>query len=147
MKLTLQNSEKIKQFESELEEHLLLSLRAENTQAQNGPINLAVRDTNGELIAGLSGSTSYGWLHVHMMWVAEVHRRQGYARQLLNEAFALARDRGCHSAWLDTSSPSAHVAWTKMGFCDFGCLANAPDQHPKGHQRRFMQRSLPLEPL
>lgn len=128
-------------FVNVLETHLLNSLRADNEQAKNEPIRLAIRTENGAVLAGISGRTSYGWLHVDMLWVAPEHRRQGYGRQLVNTALERARSLGCHSAWLDTSNPVASKIWKGLGFNEFGRLENAAHQHPAGHRRWFLQKT------
>jgi len=128
-------------FVEVLEMHLLNSLRADREQARNEPIRLAIHAANGGLVAGLSGRTSYGWLHVDMLWVAPEHRRQGYGMQLVDTALERAKSLGCHSAWLDTSSPVAFTIWKRLGFSEFGRLENDAYQHPAGHRRWFLRKS------
>ena len=128
-------------FNDVLEMHLLNCLRAGSEQARNDPIRLAIRTDDGAVLAGLSGRTSYGWLHVDMLWVAPEHRRQGYGRQLVNTALENARSLGCHSAWLETSNPVAFTIWKQLGFSEFGRLENIVDQHPAGHRRWFLQKT------
>lgn len=127
-------------FETELEARLLTSLRADSEQASNEPVRLAIPTKDGAVLAGLSGRTSYGWLHVDMLWVAPEHRRRGYGRQLVDAALERALSLGCHSAWLDTSSPVACEIWKRLGFSEFGRLENALHQHPAGHRRWFLQK-------
>lgn len=127
-------------FELTLETELLANLRTENVQAVNSRICLAERDADGRIIAGLSGSTSYGWLHIHMVWVSPDQRRCGRARTLVDAATAIATERGCHAAWLDTSSPAALLAWKRLGFVEFGKISNKTGQYPEQHARWFLQR-------
>lgn len=129
-------------FDTNLEAQLLESIRADSTQARNEPIRFAMHAADGVLLAGLSGRTSYGWLHLDMLWVAPDHRKKGYGRKLVTRAFDKARSLGCHSAWLDTSTPAAFDAWQKLGFSEFGRLTNVAGQHPERHQRWFMRTSL-----
>ena len=127
-------------FDAALEAQLLTSLRMENEQASSTAIRLAITVADGGLVAGLSGRTSYGWLHLDMVWVSPQHQRRGHARALVHDACAMAFALGCHAAWLDTSSPTALIVWKKLGFVEFGRLENTPIQRPAGHRRWFLQK-------
>ncbi|MCR9157974.1 MAG: GNAT family N-acetyltransferase [Rhodobacteraceae bacterium] len=119
-------------FVDVLEMHLLNSLRADIEQARNEPICLTIQAANTDFVADLVGHTSYGWLHLNMLWVAPEHRRQGYGRQLVNVPLERAQSLECHSAWLDTSNPVAFTIWKRLGFSEFGRLENGSLQHPAG---------------
>lgn len=129
-------------FDRTLESPLLKDLQAAMPQGVNSKVALSVYSDDGALIAGLSGTTSYGWLRVNMIWVDQHHRRAGYARQLMRHAFDVALDRGCHSAWLETSSAGARDFYLSIGFEQFGQLCNGPDAIPPSHQRWFLKASL-----
>ena len=58
----------------------------------------------------------------------------------MGRAEALARERGCHSAWLDTFSFQARGFYEKLGYQEFGRLDYPPD-----HYKHFMRK--PLTPL
>src|SRR5215470_7884084 len=60
-----------------------------------------IRDGDGEIAAGLAGNTYGDWLFVENLWVREDMRSKGLGRHLLAAAEQRARERGCHSAWLD----------------------------------------------
>jgi GNAT superfamily N-acetyltransferase len=90
----------------------------------------------------LVGSTSYGWLLVKMLWVAEELRGQGFGARLMTQAEIIARSRGCHGAWLDTSSARAERFYTRLGYEPFGILINGPGQQPQGHRRAFLAKRL-----
>lgn len=125
-----------------LEPDLLAALARENQQSENTSFALSCADDTGQMIAGLSASTSYGWLLIKMLWVADGARGQGIARTLMTQAHDMGRDAGCHAAWLDTSSPSAHQFYLHLGYSEFGLLANAPENPLPDHRRWFMQKSL-----
>lgn len=129
-------------FSGQLETLLLESLRRDLPQAANETISLAEYAADGQLLAGLSGSTAYGWLLIKLLWVAPEARRQGFASRLVGQALEMARERGCHAAWLDTSNPAAHAFYLRLGFADFGRLENGPGQFPETHRRWFMRRDL-----
>lgn len=129
-------------FLRDLEAALLEDLRASSIQAHNSRIDLAVRDDDGSLLAGLAATTSYGWLRVNMVWVSTRHRRTGLGRQIMQEAMDLGLERGCHAAWLETSNPQARTFYENLGFDVFAKLANDAENVPVSHRRWFLRRTL-----
>lgn len=127
---------------AELETSLLLDLRQSMPQSRNEAITLSVIRSDGSLVAGLAGSTSYGWLLIKVLWVTPELRRQGYGRALVTNAFVRARSIGCHSSWLDTSNEPAQHFYASLGFKVFGVLQNQGADIPKCHKRWFMSRSI-----
>lgn len=93
---------------------------------------------DGVAAGGLIGSTNLGWLHVNLLAVAPAARRSGVGRILLEAAEALARERGCHGAWLDTLDHQGPDYYPRLGWEMFGEL---PD-YPKGGFRRFFRKAL-----
>ena len=126
----------------EIEENLLASLAVLNTQSTNSTIVLSKRDSAGSLLAGVSGSTSYGWFLVKLLWVHEELRGTGVGKTLMLEAEERARTLGCHGAWLDTSNQEARAFYLRLGYSDFGVLSNASGNEPVGHCRWFMKKVL-----
>ncbi len=124
-----------------VEQALLAELRAAAPQGVNDRVTLIAQD-GLHLVGGLHGATSYGWLLIKTLWVDPAHRGCGLGRRLVEQAFAEARQRGCHSAWLDTSNPAAARFYQGLGFEPFGRLANTPSQSPLGHCRWFLRRAL-----
>jgi GNAT superfamily N-acetyltransferase len=99
---------------------------------------LAIFVRHGALIvAGLAGDTYCGWLFVKYLWVSDGLRGRGIGRELMSHAEARARERGCHSAWLDTFSFQARGFYEKLGYEEFGRL-----DYPPGHYRHFMRKRL-----
>ncbi|MBO9427030.1 GNAT family N-acetyltransferase [Labrenzia sp. R4_1] len=127
---------------AEIERNLLASLSGLNSQATNSTLVLSRRDPNGNLVAGLSGSTSYGWLLVKLLWVHRGLRGTGVGTVLMGEAEERAKAIGCHGAWLDTSNQAARDFYRRLGYSDFGLLSNSPGNDPEGHCRWFMKKSL-----
>ncbi|MBK1794730.1 GNAT family N-acetyltransferase [Devosia sp. WQ 349] len=112
-------------------------------QAMVGPSekqNLAVvvRNEGGEIVGGISGYTAWGWLYTQWLWIDESTRGQSLAGRMLEAAENEARQRGCHSAHIDTFSPHALHVYKKSGYEVFGEL---PD-FPKGNTRSFLKKSL-----
>ena len=90
-----------------------------------------------KIVAGLAGETYCGWLSIRYLWVSEGLRSRGVGRELMAQAEARARDRGCHSAWLDTFSFQAPGFYEKLGYEEFARLDFPPD-----HQRHFFKKRL-----
>ena len=125
----------------ELEGNLLAELRANSEQGENTQITLEIRGDDA-LHGGLTGSTSYGWLLIKVLWVAPQIRKLGYGRRLVERAIRQAREAGCHSVWLDTSDANALVFYKGLGFEEFGVLENGLGQRPENHSRFFMKRRI-----
>lgn len=125
-----------------IEAELLRSLRATLPQSDNQGFLLSARSEDGNLAGGLTASTSYGWLLIKTVWVAEAQRGRGLGSALMDKAEMKARDLGCHGAWLDTSSPDAMRFYEWLGYETFGQLSNAPGQTPETHRRWFMKKAL-----
>jgi len=100
------------------------------------PLAIFLRDES-RIVAGLAGETYCGWLFVKYLWVSEGLRGRGVGRELMARAEGLARERGCHSAWLDTFSFQAREFYEKLGYEEFGRL-----DYPPGHHRHFMRKRL-----
>lgn len=133
-------------FPKTLETALLADLRRLSVQGVNDTIHLAVHGADGGLLAGLTGTTSYGWLRVNMLWVDQSKRRAGIGKDLLEQSMAQCMSRGCHSAWLETSNPAAFAFYKALGFDVFATLAN-DGRLPADHTRWFLRRALELPDL
>jgi GNAT superfamily N-acetyltransferase len=101
-------------------------------------LGVFVREPDGDIAAGLAGSTYGDWLFIHDLWVRADLRRRGIGQELLRLAEARARERGCHSAWLDTFSFQAPEFYPKFGYREFGRLDYPPDQQRIFFQKRLM---------
>jgi GNAT superfamily N-acetyltransferase len=97
-----------------------------------------MRDQQGQLIAGLTAITVWGWLHVKELWVAETARGSDIGTRLMSAAECEARNRGCHHSLLDTFDFQARPFYEKLGYTVFGELAD----FPRGHCRYFMRKDL-----
>lgn len=100
-----------------------------------------LRGVNGAIHGGVLARAGRGWLHISSLWIETGLRGQGYGRQLMTAAEAEGRQRGCHSAYLDTFSFQAPDFYKHCGYEVFGTL----DAFPEGHQRFFMCKSLNID--
>ncbi|WFE90805.1 GNAT family N-acetyltransferase [Roseibium porphyridii] len=126
----------------EIERQLLRSLRQHNIQSRNEAIVLKATSKDGQLLGGVTASTSYGWLLLKVLWVDEKARGSGLGSELLNAAETEGRRLDCHGAWLDTSNPQAYEFYLNRGYETFGTLENKASQHPANHCRWFMKKEL-----
>ncbi len=100
------------------------------------PLALFARDSSGQIIAGLTGGTNWGWLHIRLLWVAESLRNQGYGHKLVSLAEQEALKRDCHNAIVDTFSFQAHEFYQKIGYEVYGVL----EDFPPGYERIYLQK-------
>lgn len=126
----------------QLEAELLGALAHNRPAGRVHPLHVTARDTRSELVGAMVGSVSYGWLHVEMLWVRDEHRNRGLGTRIMLSAEQTAGARGCHGAWLDTSSEPAHRFYLALGYQDFGMLENRDGEQPAGHRRWFLQKRL-----
>jgi predicted N-acetyltransferase YhbS len=125
----------------EIDSRLIESLRQNVPPNDTQPLTLVAR-RGGNLIGGLVGATSYGWLLVNKLWVAEGERGHGLGARLMAQAEVVATSRGCHGAWLDTASARAERFYARLGYAPFGALRNEAGEHPQGHHRAFLAKRL-----
>lgn len=125
-----------------IEAELLAALRSSQPQAANVSFVLTSKTGDGDLVAGLTAGSSYGWLLIKTLWVAENHRRQGLAAKLMAQAEEKGVELDCHAAWLDTSSSGAKRFYEGLGYAVFGELKNEEGQKPQAHRRWFMKKDL-----
>ncbi|MEE1613163.1 GNAT family N-acetyltransferase [Microvirga sp. CF3016] len=127
-------------FADEIEAHLLDSLRQNVPASDYAPFGILARDGQGVIVGGLIGGTSYGWLVIKILWVSEDLRSQGLGARIMRLAEGAAVERGCHGAWLDTSSRRAKSFYEKLGYETFGILENQAGERPQGHARFFLRK-------
>jgi GNAT superfamily N-acetyltransferase len=102
------------------------------------PLVVSIHDESGDVIGGLWGRTSYGWLFVRLLFVPESLRGRSLGSELMSRAESEAIARGCHSAWLDTFEFQARGFYERLGY---SCFAELGD-YPPGFSRYFMKKVL-----
>ena len=106
------------------------------------PLVVVVRDAHDQVVGGLWGKTSYGWLFVELLFVPESMRGTGVGTRIMEQAETEAIARGCHGAWLDTFEFQARGFYEKRGYTCFGELP----EYPRGSSRYFMRKELGESP-
>ena len=124
-------------------EAILKPLRAYNLSHTGNmafeTIGILLRDpATQEVVGGLYGKISYGWMFIELLSIPDQMRTQGAGTRLMRAAEELARERQCVGIWLDTFSFQAPGFYRKLGFSEFGHIAD----YPAGHQRHFFQKRL-----
>jgi GNAT superfamily N-acetyltransferase len=84
-------------------------------------LNLVIKEGT-EVQAGLLAGTYWGWLYISILWVSEHLRGQGLGTQLLKHAEAIALERGCRHAHLETHDFQALGFYQRHGYDIFGQL-------------------------
>ncbi|MCB0034880.1 MAG: GNAT family N-acetyltransferase [Anaerolineales bacterium] len=102
------------------------------------PVVVLLRDETGHLYGGLVGTTYWQWLAIDLLWIDDALRGRGYGSQLLHTAETVARQRGCHSAHLDTFSFQAPAFYQQHGYEIYGTL----DNYTAGQQRLYLRKRL-----
>ena len=93
------------------------------------PFKLFVRDGTSMIRGGLLGHIWGGWLHITDLWLTESARGAGLGRWLLETAEAEARADGCLYVHLDSHGFQAPDFYKKLGYEEFGRLADPPLRH------------------
>ncbi|MCC8365543.1 GNAT family N-acetyltransferase [Xenorhabdus sp. PB61.4] len=104
----------------------------------NQPLDIYIRDSDGEVIGGLVGRTSLGMLFINYLYLPDELRSQRLGSVLLRKAEEKARQRGCHAVTLYTMSIQAPEFYLKHGYTVFGEVACKP----AGNARIFMYKLL-----
>jgi ribosomal protein S18 acetylase RimI-like enzyme len=124
-------------------DRVIKGLRAFNERQTGRALNarkfaLFVKDGDGVICGGLIGITYWEWLYLDYLWLDDGLRRRGWGRRLVERAEKIAMARGCRAAWLDTFSFQAPGFYRRMGYREFGRVAD----HPSGASRHFFAKRL-----
>jgi GNAT superfamily N-acetyltransferase len=98
-----------------------------------------LRDSCGQVLGGITGSTYWGWLMIDVLWVPKELRGKGYGKKLLAAIEDQAYGRGCHHACLDTFTFQDAVGfYERYGYTRLGSLPS----FPLGHERIYLFKAL-----
>ena len=102
-------------------------------------LHLFAYSPDRQIIGGLVGDISWGWLHVDILWVAESYRQNGIGTSLMDRAEAEASTMGVQQANLETTDFQALGFYRKRGYRVFAQL----EDQPPGHICYYMKK-IPL---
>lgn len=91
-----------------------------------------------QIIGGLFGDISWGWLHVDILWVDESYRQYGIGTSLMDRAEAEASAIGVQQAYLETTDFQALGFYEKRGYHVFAQLENQPPGHLCYYMKKIM---------
>lgn len=102
------------------------------------PMNLILKDQDGRICGGILGRVYRFALYIHVLWICEELRGQGYGTKLLEEIESKARVKGCKLIHLDIWNFQAPDFYKKHGFEIFGTL----EGFPEGTKRHFLRKMI-----
>jgi len=118
---------------------LAFNQKAVGGEAAGEPFALLIRAPGSEAVeGGLWALSLWGSFYIALVVVPEAARGQGLGRDLMAQAEAGARRRGCRQMWLDTYAFQAKGFYERLGFEIFGEIAGTAPVFP----RFFMQKTL-----
>lgn len=126
----------LKDFNHEENGEFMRSLEVEGTEI---PIFLCVRDESGDIAGGLQGLMLHKWLKIDIMAVKPAIRRKGLGTNLVHRAEAIAIERGCKYAYVDTMSYQAPGFYEQLGYKIVGRI---PDWDSHGHEKLYFTKTL-----
>jgi GNAT superfamily N-acetyltransferase len=109
-----------------LEEKLAAAAVAAVGLGEEEDFGIFVRDGNGQIVAGASGSTWGGCCQVHTLWVDGPQRGHGLARELMAQAEATARRRGCRLVMGLTYDVLTRGFYDRLGYRTVGIIEDCP---------------------
>lgn len=80
------------------------------------PMEVVMRDMQGEIIAGVIGGSYWGWLYISKVWVKDRSRRKSYSLRLLKEAEKEALRRGCDRSYIETQDYESVMFYEEFGY-------------------------------
>jgi GNAT superfamily N-acetyltransferase len=122
----------IGEADSELTEQLGQELTAFNTRAtgvddQRG-LSVQMRDSEGSLVAGLTGWTWGTCAGINLVWVRDDQRRNGFGGELLEAAEAEAHQRGCTQILVSSFTFQAPDFYKRHGYVEFARSEGIPTE-------------------
>jgi GNAT superfamily N-acetyltransferase len=109
-----------------LEEELAAAAVAAVGVGVEEDFGIFVRDDDGRILAGASGSTWGGCCQIHTLWVDGPQRGHGLARELMAEAEAVARRRGCRLVMGLTYDVLTRGFYDRLGYRTIGIIEDCP---------------------
>jgi len=90
-------------------------------------INLALKDSEGNVQGGVIASTVFKVMHLEVLWVADEYRRHGYGGQLVLGAEQIGSANGCLTSQTWTFSFQGPEFYPTIGYKPIGIYDGYPD--------------------
>jgi GNAT superfamily N-acetyltransferase len=109
-----------------LEEKLAAAAVAAVGAGEEEEFGIFARDDAGRIVAGASGSMWGGCCQIHAVWVDGPERGHGLARELMAEAEAVARRRGCRLVMGLTYDVLTRGFYDRLGYRTVWIIEDCP---------------------
>jgi GNAT superfamily N-acetyltransferase len=109
-----------------LEERLAAAAVAAVGAGEEEEFGIFARDDAGRIVAGASGSVWGGCCQIHTVWVDGPERGHGLARELMAQAEAAARRRGCRLVMGLTYDVLTRDFYDRLGYRIVGIIEDCP---------------------
>ncbi|HEY4127200.1 MAG TPA: GNAT family N-acetyltransferase [Gammaproteobacteria bacterium] len=93
----------------------------------------AIKDSQGSIIAGVSGHTWGGCCHVAQLWVHGSERKKGLGKSLLLAVERHALSRRCTQIVLSSHDFQAPDFYARLGYVEQARIAGCPKGHSDIH--------------
>ncbi len=90
-------------------------------------INLVLKDSEGNVVGGISASTQVRVMYLETLWVADEYRKRGYGRDLVLAAENAGLEKGCITSHTWSLSFQAPGFYQKIGYELLGIYDGYPD--------------------
>ena len=115
-----------KSFADTIANYLSTELKSYNESIvgpyQRKPYAIYIKSQSGEVIAGIKGDVFERICSVHLMWVHENCRQQGFGKKIMLRLDKYATKMGCKFIQLDTAAFQAKAFYEKLGFSTIATL-------------------------
>jgi GNAT superfamily N-acetyltransferase len=101
-------------------------------------IGVALRDSDGNAVGGITASTVWDWLQIGILWIPEEMRGRGYGSQLLERIEQCGRECDCRYARLNTFDFEARGFYEAHGHR----VVSQTDDFPSGHTQFHLTKEL-----
>jgi GNAT superfamily N-acetyltransferase len=109
-----------------LEERLAAAAVAAAGVGDDRELGIFVRDDEGQIVAGVSGTLWGACFQVHVLWVEDPLRGRGLGRELMVAAEAEARRRGCRLVMGFTYDVLVADFYDRLGYRTVGAIEDCP---------------------
>ncbi len=91
-------------------------------------LRMIIKNEDGQVIGGLRGYTTLGTMNIGALWVDESYQTQGYGKDLLQTAEALAKEKGCIASQTACFTFQNLEFFKSQGYGEYGCLDGYPNE-------------------